>query len=166
MHAIDVPGHIDQHFCSWHHSLGHKVPVARYVICVHVSAGPLCPLNRYTCIRRLIIDLEAMMRTAHIYNLDSLASSNFAIETRCTSSGPSASRRVLAPLHMRANGKSSHTPAPPCTYNSKMLKCASGFCAVHWQVHWQVQHRDTQQRTLDACGSQHVGLELWTRHAT
>ena len=50
-----------------------------------------------------------------IHSFDSCASSSFAIDTRCTSSGPSASLSVLAPLHMAANGKSSHTPAPPCT---------------------------------------------------
>ena len=108
---------------------------APFVTYLRISWGQLTLFvyyDKYMCIDQSIID--AKMHTAHIYNLDSLASSNFAIETRCTSSGPSASLRVLAPLHMRANGRSSHTPAPPCTYKCEMLKQASTFCTVHWQV--------------------------------
>src|SRR5579885_1976488 len=42
------------------------------------------------------------------------ASSSFATVSRCTSSGPSASRRVREFAHIAAYSKSWETPAPPC----------------------------------------------------
>ena len=64
-----------------------------------------------------------------------LASSRRAMEIRCTSSGPSAMRRVRAPAHSRASGKSSETPPPPCAWiavssTSSTVDGASTFAAA------------------------------------
>jgi hypothetical protein len=42
------------------------------------------------------------------------ANSSLAINARCTSSGPSAIRRVRIVANISARGKSGETPAPPC----------------------------------------------------
>ena len=43
-------------------------------------------------------------------------SSILAITLRCTSSGPSARRSDRAPTQADANGKSSLSPPPPCSW--------------------------------------------------
>src|SRR3954451_8676234 len=46
-------------------------------------------------------------------------SSVLAIASRCTSSGPSASRSVRVCAHIAASGKSSQTPAAPCAWMAR-----------------------------------------------
>ena len=53
--------------------------------------------------------------TAAAIGLGSRPSSTLAMVRKCTSSGPSKSRMARCQLYIRASGKSSLTPAPPCT---------------------------------------------------
>ena len=65
----------------------------------------------------------------YTHNL-ALLSSILAIVSRCTSSGPSASRSVLAPANMRAKGWSSHTPKPPCSCIAASMTDSAAFGAA------------------------------------
>src|SRR5690606_789691 len=62
------------------------------------------------------------------------ASSMRETTARCTSSGPSASRRARAQAAAAASGKSSVTPAAPCSWMAKsMTSCAiAGTAALIW----------------------------------
>ena len=72
-------------------------------------------------------------RSPHVisaaHNL-ALLSSILAIVSRCTSSGPSASRSVLAPANMRARGWSPHTPSPPCSWIAASMTNSAAFGAA------------------------------------
>src|SRR5882672_3077686 len=56
-------------------------------------------------------------------------SSIFAIWLRCTSSGPSAKRNVLACAYAYARPKSSETPPPPCTCIAQSITWSATFGA-------------------------------------
>src|ERR1700722_9157994 len=96
-----------------------RVPLRAFTI----DVNPLMVLRR---IRELV---DALLRDLHPIRDGDLASrksseilhcfyghrpsSNFAMDSRCTSSGPSASRSVRELAHPHARGKSPETPPPP-----------------------------------------------------
>lgn len=73
-------------------------------------------------------------------SLDTRCNSSFAMVPRCTSSGPSASRRVRALAHKWANGKSELTPPPPWTWMALSNTRNAVFGAATFRVKSQPLH--------------------------